>query len=33
MLLEVTDLHYGKYKAICNSGNIKGYIEHDITNL
>ena len=33
MLLEFTDLHYGKYKAACNCGNIKECIEYDITNL
>jgi hypothetical protein len=33
MLLEVTDLHYGEYEAVCNCGNIKGCIEYDITNL
>jgi hypothetical protein len=33
MLLEVTDLHYGKYKAVCNCGNVKGYFEYDTTIL
>jgi hypothetical protein len=32
-LYEVIDLDYEKYKAVCNSGNVGGCIEHGIIYL